>query len=292
MKRTILLFVILTFSFVCSAQIPSESNIVKDGGNLAVFRTMALLGDSLGSGEMAYGAAKQEFTHYRDMYDYSWMQFLARACGSTAYCYSCGGMSARAFMTSLKEPIRKFFEDGIVCQAYFIAMGHNDYNAVSRGWQRAGYDSYEAYLKVYLGSRDDVHTEDPARNADTYYGNYARMIQAIKEKSPEAKIFVITMMNEEKYGPFNEAIRQMPGLFSNTYLVDMAEYFPDMPDWHYTEGHGNAMGYLAYSQRIATIADWIMRNNREWFMYTALIGTDLESYIPESAKGSYPVPAN
>ena len=55
MKRTVLLLVILAFSSICSAQRPSESNLVKDGGNLAIFRTMALLGDSLGSGEISGG---------------------------------------------------------------------------------------------------------------------------------------------------------------------------------------------------------------------------------------------
>lgn len=270
--------------------IPSENTIIKDGGNLAIFKKIAICGDSLGSGEIAYGnATGEDTTQYKDMYEQSWIQFLGRSIGRDAYNFSRGGVSAKNFFTDSNEYVRHFENANYYSDCYFIALGHNDYNNVKRNWETQGYSSMKDYETVYIGSSSDINKSNPNANADTYYGNYAKIIQKIHQQVPHAKIFVVTMMNENIYSAYNTAIRNMANIFDNIYVVDMAKYFPTFPSWHYTQGHGNAMGYLAYSQRIATIVDYIIKTNREAFMYTSLIltnyddGKDYASYIPSSA---------
>ena len=135
--------------------------------------------------------------------------------------------------------------------------------------------------------RSVLNLHENNNNADTFYGNYARIIQSIKEKVPNAKIFPI-VMKSSYYNAFNVAVKKMAELFDNIYIVDMQKYFPNIPSWHYTEGHGNAMGYKAYGDEVATVVDSIIRNNRDYFKYTSLIGTDLSGYIPDVESTSVP----
>lgn len=238
--------------------------IIRDGGMTSIFRKIGAVVDSLGSGEMAYGGSTDEFTtKYVDMYDLSWIQFLARACGSTAYNFGQGGMNTRNFLADLGGHLTNMRNPEKKCQAYFIALGHNDSN-----------------YGVSIGNPDDINLSDPTHNADTYYGNYARIIAEIKAVEPDAKIFCICMKSSG-FAAYNAAIRHMATIFDNVYVLDFETYYPKLEtSWEYTEGHGNAMGYLNYSWQIGTYVDWIIRHNRDEFKYVQFIGTDYAQYIP------------
>lgn len=241
------------------------AQIVTDGGCCKIFRTIGVVGDSLSSGEMAYGdASNKSTTQYVDMYEHSWIQYMARDCGSKAHNFSCGGMSTRNFFTDkATHGYDKLTNDQNLCQAYFIALGHNDKNQ-----------------SVPIGSISDVNVSDSSQNADTYYGNYAKIISTIKSVQPNAKIFCICMKRKDLFSAYNAAVRSMATLFDNVYVLDMEKYAPALEDWEYTQGHGNPMGYLNYSYQIASYVDWIIRNNRDDFKYTQFIGTEYEQYIP------------
>ena len=158
---------------------------------------------------------------------------MARYCGSTAYNFSFSGMSTDSFFNAdWCKPALDMLTDGEhLCQAYFIALGHNDYNH-----------------NLAIGSLDDVDLENWDNNANTYIGNYARIISTIKNVQPTAKIFPILMKNEKTYGEYNDAIRQVVTLFpENVYLLEMDKYAEKRQSWEVTLGHGNAIGYLNYS---------------------------------------------
>ncbi len=240
------------------------AKIIHDGGMTRIFNTIGVIGDSLSSGEMAYGnASGEDTTQYVDMFQYSWIQYMARECGITAYNFSQGGMNTRNFLNDLGGYLTKLQNADYKCQAYFIALGHNDYN-----------------YGVDVGTSADINISDPSQNADTYYGNYARIISIIKSVQPNAKIFCICMKSSG-YSAYNTAIRYMATIYSNVYILDFETYYPKLEtSWEYTQGHGNAMGYLNYSWQIGTYVDWIIRNNRSDFKYVQFIGTDYDQYIP------------
>lgn len=240
------------------------TRIIRDGGMTSIFRTIGVVGDSLSAGEMAYGGSTDEFTtKYVDIYDLSWIQFLARACGSTAHNFAQGGLNTRNFLSDLGGHLTNMLDEGKKCQAYFIALGHNDSN-----------------YGVDVGTPDDINLDDPTQNADTYYGNYARIISTIKTVEPHAKIFCICMKSSG-YAAYNAAIRHMATIFTNVYIIDFETHYPKLETvWEYTEGHGNVMGYLNYSWQIGTYVDWIIRHNRDEFKYVQFIGTNYAQYIP------------
>ena len=236
------------------------SNMPENGGYMAIFDKIGVIGDSLSSGEMSYGTSTGT-THFVDMYPYSWIQCIARMCGSTAINFSAGGLSTATFLTSsylgkMQNPENK-------CKCYFIALGHNDRNQ-----------------DIPIGDADDIDPSNYNNNANTYYGNYAGIIQRIREIEPDSIIFPITMKeNSFENAGWNTAVRYMAEIFENVYILDMHEYFPEIPNWHFTEGHGNIMGYLWYAKEIACYVDWIVRSNPEKFKYVQFIGTEYAQYI-------------
>ena len=145
--------------------------IIHDGGMAKIFRTIGVVGDSLSSGAMTYKGAGEESRQINvDMYEYSWIQYMARYCGSTAYNFSVSGMGTDNFFGS--EYYDLMIDGEHLCQANFIALGHNDYNR-----------------SVPIGAIEDIDLENWENNAKTYMGNYARIISSIKSIQPTAKIF-------------------------------------------------------------------------------------------------------
>ncbi len=236
-------------------------------GYMAIFDRIGVVGDSLASGEMAYGGSVDESTtNYVDMYEYSWLQFIARWCGSTGYNFSKGGLSTRTFLSDVGGQLGKMNNAENKCKCYFIALGHNDKNQ-----------------GVPIGTANDIDLTNYNNNADTYYGNYAGIIQRIKAIEPNAIIFPITMKPKAfETGGYNTAVRYMAEIFDNVYVLDMYQYYRNIPEWHYTEGHGNIMGYSWYAKELICYVDWIVRNNHDKFKYVQFIGTDKAQYIPET----------
>ena len=76
--------------------------LVEGYSHTSVFRTIAIVGDSLSSGEFE-SVDTNGNRNYHDMYEYSWGQFIARTCGSTVYNFSRGGMSAKWYMRTFAD---------------------------------------------------------------------------------------------------------------------------------------------------------------------------------------------
>lgn len=242
---------------------PIASNpldVIKESAGLtAVFRTVGCIGDSLASGESAYKT--DGVTHYVDLYDFSWGQCLARMTGNTYYNFSAGGLSAKTWLTS--QYCTTAFDGNHKCDAYIIGLGQNDKNQ--------GYT---------VGTTADIDLSDYTQNADTFCGNYGKIIQMIQEHQPKAKIFVMTDMLEavNTYG-INAAIRSVAELFDNVYVLDFYQYGANYVKSgflynQYRSGHFNAIGYQYIAWMIATYIDWYIKNHQSEFAQVEFIGTD------------------
>ena len=153
-------------------------NLVSDGGFCGIFRTVACVGDSLASGE--FESTKEDgSTGFHDFYDYSWGQYMARMGGFKCINMSRGGMTAREYIETFAEE-NGYFSPDLKAQAYIIALGVNDL----------------VYSKPFIevGSTDDICREDYTKNAKTFVGYYAQIIQRYKEIEPDAKFFLATSM--------------------------------------------------------------------------------------------------
>ncbi len=259
---------------------PNEKplDIIKDDlGFTSIFRKIAVVGDSLASGELEAqdeGGPKI----YNDIYDVSWGQFMARMAGTTVYNFSAGGMTASQYNNQWAAS-RGFFDRDKLAQAYIIALGVNDLQN----------------LHQPLGTMDDICDEDWHRNKQTFIGNYAKIIQHYKELQPDAFFFLVTFPKEifpwygeemyKIYRDHRETMYKLAEKFDKTFVIDLYEYAP-VHDFEYrktffTGGHLNTMGYYMHAKMIGSYIDYLIRHNVLLFREVGLIGT------PYKYRGGY-----
>jgi lysophospholipase L1-like esterase len=239
--------------------------IVTDGGFCAIFRTIGCIGDSLSSGE--FESKKPDGTKaYHDFYEYSWGQYIARSAGSKVYNFSKGGMTAQVYMESFADASGFFGRDKL-CQAYIIAFGVNDLFG----------------RNMEVGSVADINKDDYTKNAQTFAGYYAQIIQRLKVLQPRAKFFLVGMPREnnekdEKRKEHRDLLQSLTEFFDRTYLIDLFEYAPVYDDafkQKYFLGHMTPTGYILTARMIESYIDYIIRKNPKDFSQVGLIGTDL-----------------
>ena len=244
--------------------------IVYNGGYCSIFKTIGCIGDSLSSGEFE---SVDEFGNmaYHDWYEYSWGQCLARHAGNKVYNFSRGGMTAKEYMESFAEE-RDFWAEDKKCQAYIIALGVND--LLNFRWE--------------IGNINDINKDDYTKNAPTFAGSYAQIIQRLKLIQPRAKFFLVTMLPQGYWFDEGEKIKQahrdlladMCAHFDNTYLIDLFSYGPacdeKFREQYFLGGHMSPMGYLHFAELIESYMDYIIRSNPRDFADVCFIGTELK----------------
>lgn len=238
---------------------------VPNGGMCAIFRTIGVVGDSLSSGE--FESMDENGTRgWHDMYEYSWGQYMARACGSKCFNFSRGGMTAKEFNASFSRQCG--FEDTQKrCQAYIVALGVNDLFG----------------LHQELGSVADIDLENYENNKPTFAGEYAKILQKIKLMQPRARIFLMTLPSEPNEKELHEGhaklLHEMAALFPFTYVLDFYRYAPlydeEFRRKYYLGGHLNPMGYILTAEYVMSYIDSIIRAEPEDFAQVGYIGTDL-----------------
>lgn len=168
------------------AKVQTEKQINNDLTSIALFQTIGIIGDSYASGELA-------IDKYTDHYNISWGQILARRNGATAINYSRGGQTTRGWLQDQERGLG-LLKSTPAQDLYILALGINDYGKLGQS---------------YLGSLDDIGT-----NNDTFYGNYSKIIQSIKDKAPNSKIVISTLSQTG----------QLPDMFSNA-IKNIAQHF-------------------------------------------------------------------
>lgn len=242
-----------------------------DGGFVGIFRTVACIGDSLASGEFEVMSTLDGSKMYLDRYDYSWGQYMAREAGLTVYNFSRGGMTAKHYITSFANE-NGFWKPELAANAYVIALGVND--LLNRGWE--------------IGTVKDICLEDYRKNAETFAGQFAYIIQRYKEIQPDARFFLVTMPkaqhgNDERNSKADAhaaLLHEIAKLFDNTYVIDLREYGPeydaDFRRKFYLNGHLNPAGYLLTAKMITSYIDYIIRHNLEDFKHVGLMGHEYQ----------------
>ena len=244
---------------------------ITDCGFCGILRTIGCVGDSLSSGEFET-IDQNGKRHYYDLYEYSWGQFIARATGATVYNFSRGGMSAKQYMETFAEE-KGFWNPEIKCKAYIIALGVNDLLN----------DHQE------IGSTADICINDHTKNKPTFAGYYAAIIQRLKEISPDAKFFYMTMPEEnnrreteELKNRHAELMYEMAEFFTNSYVIDLKKYGPvydeAFKEKFYLNGHLNACGYALTAKMVTSYIDYIIRHNFDDFREIGIVNTPYKNY--------------
>lgn len=248
-------------------------NLVEDGGLCGIFRTIGCIGDSLSSGEYEYHTQDGRKGGC-DNFDQSWGQYMARQTGSLVYNFSRGGLTAKAYHTF--ADMNGFWwkeQTGAtnICQANIIALGVNDINGILSGNDK-------------FGDLEDIDLKDYNNNKDTFVGNYAKIIQKLRQIEPKCRIFLMTIPKADRGEKFQELaekhaeiIRHFAQMFDFTYVIDIRKYGPpydeDFQEKFFLGTHMNPMGYMLTAKMVMSYIDYIIRHNMEDFKQIGFIGT-------------------
>ena len=170
------------------------------------FTCFGVIGDSLASGCSNYQNSQGAWKG-KDIPKFSWGKYIERKYGVECTLFTKGGTTTRSWLNG--EWGKSLLESSKPLEMYYIGLGNNDYYSLGAS---------------YLGSTSDIHIGNEEQNADTYYGNYSKIIAAIKSKSPRAKVFCFTEPNKNKDAVchlFNEAVRNIIEMYDNVFLFDL-----------------------------------------------------------------------
>ena len=228
-------------------QVTDEEPIDKFPLALELFENIAVIGDSYSSGAVFTSATQGE-----EYYNISWTQLLARKHGLNAVNYSKGGLQTRTWLTS-QYGLSKMQAD-TPKDLYFIFLGINDANVLSDN---------------EIGTVSDIGT-----NADTFFGNYGKIINHVKTKAPNAKIVLINhfIQNRKVYTP----IKQI-GQHLNLPVLDLAkdpvtgspEFLADMEN-----GHPKSLGYASLAGSIERLLKQSFNNDKSYWI----------DYVPQTTE--------
>lgn len=253
--------------YYCSENEKPLDRIPADGGFTGIFRKIAVVGDSLASGEFE-SKQSENTTLYHDCYEHSWGQYLGRICHSEVLNFSRGGMTAMEYCEGFADEMG-FWDEKHAADAYIIALGVNDLLNFNHP----------------VGSVDDVKG-DWKENGQSFIGYYAKIIQRYKEISPKARFFLMTSPRsffyeeEDKVEQLEKqvwAVRELCRKFDNTFLLDFYAYAPDYDQEFYDHyglgGHLSPMGYLLTAKMVAAYIDYLIRKEPEAFKEAGYIRT-------------------
>lgn len=219
------------------SSLEADNTSLFEDTEFALFHTFGVIGDSLSVGHTV--SKDGQTVEGRNIY-YSWGQYLARRLGNNCLNFGRSGVTSKLWMsTSEQYCYPRLIDPNNLCQAYIIALGAND-------------------ASMTLGSIADVNFSDMTQNADTEYGWYAKVINAVRTIAPNAPIFLFTLPyprnSDDNIKAINEMIRVFGSdrtHFGKIFVVDLDanynEYFKNgkllnqigNTGWHLT-----SLGYM------------------------------------------------
>lgn len=213
-------------------------NVSFENSAFGSFAKFGVVGDSLSVGYMGDSSGT---AHGRNIY-YSWGQVLARRYGNKCLNFGFSGATTETWYTNEKHGKVELVQEQNKCQAYVVGLGVNDTVAESN-----------------VGNANDINLSDYTQNANTFYGNYAKVLQTIMETAPTAYIFVFTIPKTKGTNRFSEiknnAIKGVVAKLASdrVFVIETNEYSElfnlDVITDNSYSSHYTAIGYA----NIATI---------------------------------------
>lgn len=242
----------------------SVNTLVSDGefSGVEVFERFGVIGDSFASGTVYKDSS------YTDHMSISWPQILSRMSGNIGINYTKGGIYTKTWLSNTSIGMQKVLDDingGHACGLYLLCLGINDSNTSIGGGMS------------YLGTISDIHDNDYSLNADTFYGNYGKIVQMIQEASPDSRIIMCnyrrnpTTDTQVAYDAFREAISNIADHFSIPFInLDNDEFF--MSSYYMNKmlgAHPTAPQYAGYAKAMNRLISRAMIEYYDYFkLYT------------------------
>lgn len=179
---------------------------------------------------------------------YSWIGMLGKKNGIEVEKCSAGGVSTITYQTQEACLPRALAHEP--ADLYYLALGINDCNQ---------------YGLDFIGDETDINDEDWTQNSNTFYGNYGKIIQQLKDHAPKAKFIMITVMRPDSmnanYSAYSEAIKGIAAHYGFPYIEpikDQAFQKPvltNLQNYHPTHAGWNALSRIIERQTSKVIND-------------------------------------
>lgn len=180
--------------------------------SFALFETIGVVGDSYASGASGESSSATTAVDHNNI---SWCQMLARRNGVDVANYTKGGLSTRTWLTNSTVGLTKLLSDNPK-GLYILALIRNDYNIENNG--ETG----------YIGSIADITEYNLGSYPDSFYGNYATIIERIQNHAPNAKIVLMTgdyVSSNELGTSYNNAVEEIAGHYNLPCMVQLEDEF-------------------------------------------------------------------
>ena len=241
----------------------------------AIFHDIGFIGDSLMSGEHVYRTTdKPDSNNHYDIFMNSYGWRMCKLIGARACNYSHGGLTAKAWWEEYinsssgllygttesngKVVDSPHFVDDIH-SAYVIGLGTND---ASQGFE--------------VGDINSDIKDDYNDNANTFIGNYAKIIQKIRELNKRVAIFCIIYDNSVMSSKYDNAIKNIAKKFDGVFVIDFRSYIAEkninISNYVY-QGHYNTIGYQFMAFMLLNAINNIVYDNLSYFYKYGLVNT-------------------
>ncbi len=222
----------------------------QDYTSMAMFRNIAVVGDSLASGSLHTPGYDSQYV--TTAYDLSWIQIIARRNGITATNFSKGGLNTKTWLEYTDRGLPALLAADPQ-NLYIIALGINDKTSIDAG-------------TMTLGTIADVNVSDYTQNPDTFYGNYGRIIGNILTHAPKAKIVCLSVAREGERA-MDEHIEAIAEKYEIPFvdLTEDAYFTSELYYSSFADGHPLAYGYAGMGRVIEKLLQKSVINNVEYF---------------------------
>lgn len=212
---------------------------------VSIFNSVGAIGDSYTA-----GSTKHSDSTWTAEREHSYIATMAKRAGISWSNYGVPGAHTRSYLTAadgMKKVLATSAND-----FYFLALGINDVNALGLS---------------YLGIEDDISS-----GADTFFGNYAKIINQLKGHAPNARLCMIKPpFKDGDYPQFRDAVEKIAKHYDIPFIDPFNDpaftnvIYTTMSDGHPTLAGYNAMG-LAYERLFSKMVE----DNVEYFRYATV----------------------
>lgn len=205
--------------------------------SIAAFRRIGVVGDSFASGTVNVNGGQPSYTAL------SWPQVMGRLVGAEVVNYTKAGLSTRTWLTDSNGLTKLLADDpqGL----YILALGINDDNLGSS----------------YIGTAADVDT-----GADTFYGNYGKIIKEIMAHAPGSKQILTTLARQEPLkAQLDTAIKALAARFGIPCIVLEEDEFFTTGTFPMSSGHPSVVAYSGMAEAMARLVGECMAADAAYF---------------------------
>lgn len=226
----------------------SESVQKSNIASVGMFESIGAIGDSYTAGSTRNSAGT-----WKDYRNLSWIATMGKRSGTDWKNYGHGGKTTKSYLETTE--FAQALND-TACNLYFFALGQNDGNQ-----------------SLTIGTVADIHDDDYTQNADTFYGNYGRIIQQIKNHAPNAKLVMITnWVQGNTWTDYDVAIRSIASHYGIPVIEPFDDYFFNSALYqNYKEyGHPTAMGYSSMGIAMERLFSKCVIDNPLYFKFSTI----------------------